>query len=58
LIVLAPLLEARIAPGGRIALSGLLDSQAPEVLQAYSGSCDMELASLQDHWALLEGRRR
>lgn len=58
LIVLAPLLEARIAPGGRIALSGLLDWQAPEVLQAYSGRCGMKLASVQDHWALLEGRRR
>lgn len=58
LIVLAPLLEARIAPGGRIALSGILESQAPEVLRAYSGRCDMKLASVQDHWALLEGRRR
>ena len=36
LIVLAPLLAARTRRGGRIALSGILESQAAEVAAAYA----------------------
>jgi len=35
LIVLAPAVTAALAPGGRVILSGILDSQADEVIAAY-----------------------
>lgn len=58
LILLAPVLAARIAPGGTLALAGILESQAPEVGAAYAPWLDMRLDSLLDGWALLAGRRR
>ena len=57
LMLLAPLLASRTAPGGRIALSGILESQAEEVVRAYAGCFDMT-ASAEEGWALLEGLRR
>ena len=57
LIVLAPLLSDRVAPGGRIALSGILASQADEVASAYRERFDVR-ARLEEGWALLEGVRR
>jgi ribosomal protein L11 methyltransferase len=58
LIVLAPLLGARSAPGGSIALSGVLAPQADEVAAAYGDWFDMRQASTDDGWTLLEGARR
>jgi ribosomal protein L11 methyltransferase len=55
LILLAPLLAAR---GPRLALSGILDEQAEEVMRAYRPWFEMELAGGEDHWVLIEGRRR
>lgn len=55
LIVLAPLLAAR---GPRLALSGILDEQAEEVMRAYRPWFDMKLAASEEHWVLLEGVRR
>ena len=34
--MLAPLLAARVAPGGKLALSGVLEAQADEVIAAYA----------------------
>jgi ribosomal protein L11 methyltransferase len=58
LIVLAPLLAARTAPRGRLALSGILESQAAEVAQAYAAWFDIAAAETEEGWALVEGRRR
>ncbi len=58
LIVLAPLLAARTAPGGRLALSGLLAAQAAEVAGAYAGAFDLGIERRIDDWVLLAGRRR
>ena len=58
LIVLAPLLAARTAPGGRIALAGVLDSQAEEVAAAYAPWFAMSVPLRQDGWALLEGLKK
>jgi ribosomal protein L11 methyltransferase len=58
LILLAPLLAARCHAGGRIALSGILESQAADVTAAYDGLFDMRLAAVDEGWALLEGTRR
>jgi ribosomal protein L11 methyltransferase len=55
LIALAPLLAAR---GPRLALSGILDEQAEEVMRAYRPSLDMKVAASDEGWALLEGMRR
>lgn len=58
LIVLAPLLAARTAAGGRLALAGLLASQADEVARAYRDWFDLRAELRRDEWVLLAGRRR
>jgi ribosomal protein L11 methyltransferase len=58
LIVLAPLLAARVAPRGRLALSGLLEAQAREVAQAYAPWLELAVSAAEEGWALLEGVRR
>jgi ribosomal protein L11 methyltransferase len=58
LIVLAPLLAARTAPGGRIALSGILQSQAAEVAAAYAPWFDVGPGATEEGWALVEGALR
>jgi ribosomal protein L11 methyltransferase len=58
LIVLAPLLAGRTAARGRIALAGILESQGPEVAQAYAPWFHIETTCIEDVWVLLEGRRK
>lgn len=58
LITLAPVLAACTAPRGRLALAGILESQAAEVAAAYAPWIDMRLDSILDGWALLAGRRQ
>lgn len=58
LIVLEPLLAARVRAGGRVALSGILDAQAAEVAGAYEAHFATRVAAEEDGWALVEGRRR
>jgi ribosomal protein L11 methyltransferase len=58
LVALAPLLVARTRRGGRLALSGILEAQAPEVIAAYAPEVDLSVGAADDGWVLLEGRRR
>lgn len=58
LISLAPLLAARTAPHGCIALSGILQSQAADVAAAYAPWFNMCTARIEDVWVLLQGRRQ
>ena len=58
LITLAGELASRTTPGGRIALAGILSSQADEVATAYAGAFDMEAGAREGEWALLQGVRR
>ena len=58
LIVLAPLLAARTRRGGRLALSGVLASQAPEVRAAYEPFFDIDAPAEEQGWVLIEGSRR
>jgi ribosomal protein L11 methyltransferase len=58
LIALEPLLASRTRPGGRIALSGILDSQAADVVAAYARDFDAAVAATDEGWALVEGLRR
>lgn len=58
LIILAPLLAARTARGGCVALAGILQSQAAEVASAYAPWFAAGTAELLDDWALVAGLRR
>ena len=58
LIVLAPLLAARTRRGGRLALSGVLASQAADVLAAYAPFFDAGAPVEDAGWVLIEGSRR
>jgi ribosomal protein L11 methyltransferase len=55
LIVLAPLLASR---GGRIALSGVLETQAGPVVEAYAPWFDIAVGAREEGWALLVGAKR
>jgi ribosomal protein L11 methyltransferase len=56
LCVLAPLLAARVAPGGRIALSGVLESQTEQVIAAYAPFIHLRPGATLDGWVRLEGQ--
>ena len=55
--LLAPAIAARTAPGGRIALAGILSTQADEVTTAYAPWFDVDVRRTADDWVLLAGRR-
>lgn len=57
LCVLAPLLAARLRPGGWLALSGILEAQAALVREAYRPYLDLEAGAVLDGWVRLQGRR-
>ncbi len=57
LMILAPVLMKALQPGGRIVLSGILETQADEVLQVYSAWFDMHVAATEQGWVLLAGRK-
>lgn len=57
LCVLAPALSALVAPGGRIALSGILESQVDQVIEAYAPWLALRVGKLREGWARLEGER-
>ena len=54
--VLAPLLSSRIAPGGRIILSGILETQAERVIEAYTPYLSLSVGATHEGWIRLEGR--
>lgn len=57
LMALAPLLAARVKPGGMLALAGLLDSQAESIAAVYAPGCLLQTVRTLDGWALLAGVR-
>lgn len=57
LCVLAPLLAARVAAGGRIVLSGVLETQADEVIEAYAPYLKLRVGDAHEGWVRLEGER-
>jgi len=56
--MLAPLLATLTAPGGRLALAGVLAPQAADVMAAYAGAYTFDTPVAQDDWVLLSARRR
>ena len=55
---LADTLAARVATGGRIALSGILHGQEGELLTRYAEWFDDLVATRDDDWMRIDGRRR
>jgi ribosomal protein L11 methyltransferase len=55
LIALAPLLIARLAPGGQLVLSGILDRQVDEVVSAYAFGIKLHSFGEPGEWACLTG---
>jgi ribosomal protein L11 methyltransferase len=58
LCVLAPLLSGRVAPGGRIVLSGVLAEQAAQVIAAYASTPTpmlLRVGAEHEGWCRLEG---
>lgn len=57
LMLLAPLLTARVKPGGRLALSGVLESQADQVIAAYAPYLALSIGAVHEGWVRLEGMK-
>ena len=57
LILLAPVLAGHTGQGGRIALSGILETQAQEVMAAYAPWFALRIGASDGGWVLLESRR-
>ena len=57
LCVLAPAISARVAPGGRVALSGVLEAQAAQVVEAWAPHIALHVGAAHEGWIRLEGRR-
>jgi len=57
LILLAPMLAGHTGQGGRIALSGILETQAQEVMAAYAPWFALRVCASDEGWTLLEGIR-
>ena len=55
--LLAPLLTALVAPGGRLVLSGILERQWQEVAKAYAPAIAMNLWCVESGWVCLVGAR-
>jgi ribosomal protein L11 methyltransferase len=58
--VLAPMLAARVAPGGALVLSGVLQRQADELIGAYreaDPAVPLRVWAVEDGWACLVGHR-
>jgi ribosomal protein L11 methyltransferase len=58
LIALADTLTARVAPGGVLAMSGILAGQEDEVMARYAPHFDELRAHQQEDWIRVTGRRR
>ena len=57
LVLLAPVLAARVRPGGRLALAGILSPQAGEVSAAFARWFTLATWRRRDGWVLLDGVR-
>jgi ribosomal protein L11 methyltransferase len=55
--VLAPMLAQRVASGGHLVLSGVLERQAEEVAAAYAPWLKLEVWQAREGWVCLHGRK-
>lgn len=58
LVQLAPRIAGCVAPGGGLALSGILREQADEVAAAYAGWIAWDAPAIDGDWVRLSGKRR
>jgi ribosomal protein L11 methyltransferase len=56
LVLMAPMLSSRIAPGGALVLSGILAEQADSVIAAYAPTIALSVADQLDGWVALSGK--
>jgi len=56
--LLAPVLTRHTRRGGGLALAGLLAEQAQDVAASYRDAFALEVAAIEESWALLAGTRR
>ncbi|MGV8898443.1 MAG: 50S ribosomal protein L11 methyltransferase [Burkholderiaceae bacterium] len=56
LVLMAPMLAARVAAGGALVLSGILAAQAEEVAAAYAPFVSLTVWAEQEGWVALSGR--
>ena len=54
---LKTIISAYVKPGGLLALSGILQSQAQSVIEAYSDEFSFDPIAVQDEWVRLSGRK-
>ena len=57
LTALAPGLAALTAPRGELALSGILETQADDVTDAFRPAFDVRVGARSEGWVRLDGRR-
>ena len=57
LCVLAPALAAHVRPGGRLVLSGILETQVEQLQAAYAPWLALHVGACLDGWVRLEARR-
>jgi ribosomal protein L11 methyltransferase len=55
--LMAPMLAARVAPGGMLVLSGILVRQSDQVAAAYAPFIKLQVWAERDGWVVLAGRR-
>jgi ribosomal protein L11 methyltransferase len=58
LTLMAPLLGARVAPGGILLLSGILARQSPEIAAAYTPFCALSVWKESEGWVAMAGKLR
>ncbi len=58
LITLAPQISSHVKPGGRLALSGIIEKQAEEICAVYAPWFDLAPVRLKDGWALVHGTKK
>jgi ribosomal protein L11 methyltransferase len=51
-------IEALIKPSGKLALSGILEQQASELIETYGQWFEMDKAEIKEEWARLSGQKR
>jgi len=54
--LMAPMLAGRVAPGGALVLSGVLDRQAQEVIAAYAPYLTLSVWAEHEGWVALSGQ--
>lgn len=55
---LSQIISAYVRPGGLLALSGILESQAQSVIDAYSQEFDFDPIAVKDEWVRLSAKKR